>query len=88
MALLLADLELLQCLFVDRESQPGNILVQVNEPVFGFGFAVKDVPEQFVAHFYLPAPSNAPAPSEETSTPPTSGRTTGTVIRISRNAAT
>ena len=39
------DFELFQRCFVDRQAQPRNVLVQINETVFGFGLAVEDVPE-------------------------------------------
>src|SRR5271156_5929623 len=37
-------------LFVYAEAQARQIIVEVHETVFGFGLAIEDIPEKFVAH--------------------------------------
>jgi hypothetical protein len=47
------NFKLLQRGLVDGQAQAWNILIKINESIFGSGPATKDVPEQLVANFYI-----------------------------------
>src|SRR6185312_5405879 len=40
-----------QGLFINGESQAGSVFIEIDESIFGLGFALEDVPEQFISYF-------------------------------------
>jgi hypothetical protein len=39
--------------FIDRQSKARDVVIKIDGPTFRAGFTAENVPEQFIAHFYV-----------------------------------